>query len=345
MSAPRPKVSVVLSTYNREAPLRVALEALVAQRRGIPYEVLVVDNNSSDGTFGVVREFEARYPDRVRYLFEAQQGLPFARNAGILAARAPIVAFTDDDVYVVPDWIASIERGFAAYPDVDMIGGRVLPRWTQPPPPWFSQRLLAPLALQDKGEAPLRVGARNAAPCLIGANFACRREVFDRVGLFDTAYIRAEDREIQLRLWRAGCEGLYLPDIMTWVDVPAERLTKQYFRRWHVSTGEWAARMRLLDLIDRGGALVPEGAPSGPRLFGAPAYLFRQVAQHAGRWAAAALRRDEAGAFYEECRSRYLAAYVRERMRGHRRATRRPILAEMAGFIHQLTTRRRAASA
>lgn len=339
MTGQRCDVSVVISTFNRCASLRTALDALVAQTGTVPHEIIVVDNNSTDGTASLVHAYVRACPGLVRYVFEMSQGLPYARNAGIVAAAAPLIAFTDDDVCVSADWVASIKRAFDAHPEVDVLGGKVLPRWNEEPPPWFSKKLQAPLALQDKGDVPMRVDAANAAPCLIGASFAFRRTVFDRVGPFDPAYIRAEDREIQLRVWRAGGLGLYEPAITTWVDVPAERLTKKYFRRWHANTGAWASRMRLLDLIDRKGAMVAEHRADAPQLFGAPAFLYRQLLQHLGRWTAAALHRDRPEAFYEECRFRYLAAYVRERYRESAR-TRRPQHAlEMARFIQTLGRR------
>jgi cellulose synthase/poly-beta-1,6-N-acetylglucosamine synthase-like glycosyltransferase len=332
-------VSVVISTYNRCASLRTALDALVAQTGTVPHEIIVVDNNSTDRTASLVHEYVSACPGLVRYVFEKSQGLPYARNAGIIAAEAPLIAFTDDDVCVAADWVESIKRAFDAHPEVDVLGGRVLPRWNQAPPPWFSKKLLAPLALQDKGDVPMRVDAANAAPCLIGANFAFRRAVFDRVGLFDPAYIRGEDREIQLRVWRAGGLGLYVPAIMTWVDVPAERLTKTYFRQWHANTGAWGSRMRLLDLIGRDGAIVPERNAQAPHLFGAPAFLYRQLLQHLRRWTAAALRRDQPEAFYEECRFRYIAAYLRERYREFTRSRRPQRALEMARFVQTLGRR------
>lgn len=339
-----PAVSVVISTHNRCTSLPTALEGLARQPAAPPFEIIIVDNNSKDATSEVVEAWRASCPHPVRYVFEPQQGLPYARNAGIAAARAPIVAFTDDDVEVAPEWVAAIVRAFGRRPDVDVVGGKVLPRWTEgQPPAWFSKRLLAPLALQDKGEEPVPVHAGNAAPCLIGANFAFRRDVFERVGAFDPRYVRAQDREIQLRLWRAGCQGLYVPDIVTWVDVPTERMTKQYFRMWHRRSGRYASRMKLLDLIDREGALVTSGSERPLKLFGSPAFLYRQIVGHARRMAVATLARDEATAFYEECRFWFLLAYVRERYRSsvtERGAAVRP-LREVARFIMAVGARAR----
>jgi GT2 family glycosyltransferase len=307
-------VSVVISTFNRCEQLPTAVDACLAQTGAAPYEVIVVDNNSSDGTRAFIEARLAAGADRLRYVFEARQGLPHARNAGIEHARGGVVAFTDDDVCVAPDWVAAIERAFREHPDADMIGGKVLPRWPATLPRWFSRWQWAPLALQDKGEQPVAIGADNAAPCLIGAGFAFRRTVFDRIGMFDPAYTRAQDREIQMRLWRAGGRGLYVPDMVAWVDVPAERLTKQYFRFWYTRSGRYASRMRLLDLIDRDGRLRDPAAASRRAVLGCPGFVYRGILTHAAAWARDLARRDEAMAFYNENRVRFLLSYARERI-------------------------------
>lgn len=311
-------LSVILSTHNRCSQLPFALAALRNQTPGVRYEVIVVDNNSTDGTRGVVQAELGRFRD-LRYLFEPRQGLPHARNAGILAASAPIVAFTDDDVEVGPEWAGTIARVFAEHPDVDMIGGRVRPVWPGAVPSWVTSRQLGPFALGERGDAPIRVSAENAAPCLVGANFASRREVFERVGLFDPAYVKSQDREIQLRLWRAGGIGLYVPELAIAVKVPAERLTKRYFRYWYTTYGVYHSRMRLLDSIDRQGRLAE---PAGRMFFGVPAFLYRSLLASLWRWGAGLLRFDAAAAFHWENRSRYLFSYIRERYTGAWRAWR-----------------------
>lgn len=309
----------MLSTYNRCAQLSSALGALKTQTGGVHYEVIVVDNNSTDDTRALVEGQLGHFPN-LRYLFEPRQGLPHARNAGILAARAPIVAFTDDDVEVGPEWVATIKRVFDDHADVDMIGGRVRPIWPGALPPWFTPTQLGPFALGERGDAPIRVSASNAAPCLVGANFAFRREVFDRVGLFDPDYVKSQDREIQLRLWRAGGVGLYVPDLAIAVKVPPERLTKRYFRHWYTMYGIYHSRMRLLDAIDRHGRLV---TPGGRTFFGVPGFLYRSLLKSLWHWGAALLQFDSPAAFHWENRSRYLFSYIRERYAGAWQARRR----------------------
>src|SRR5436190_22101340 len=130
-------ISVVIPTYNRGSQLQPLLEALLRQdARGVRYEIIVVDNNSRDNTAAVIEA--ARLADRarlIRYFFEPRQGVSFARNTGISHARAPIVAFIDDDVIPISDWVHSMKRAFDEYPQADCIGGRVRALWknkTQP---------------------------------------------------------------------------------------------------------------------------------------------------------------------------------------------------------------------
>ena len=219
-------VTVVICTYNRCTDLPCALDSVLAQRDAPPYEVILVDNNSTDATAAVVQARLSAHPN-LHYLFEPHQGLPRARNAGILSARSPIIAFTDDDIVVADDWVRSVYQAFQRYANADRGGpgsaalafigqaGLVLELQT------------SPLALQDKGQRPVFVNQHNAAPCLIGANFAFRKSAFAKSGLFDPRYTHTQDRELQLRLWRAGGLGVYVPDIVTYVDIPTERLTQR----------------------------------------------------------------------------------------------------------------------
>ena len=147
------EVSVLISTYNRAPRLRTALAALLGQTGDVRYEVIVIDNNSSDDTAGVVAEMAAASPDRIRYVFEGRQGKSHALNTGLTLARGEILAFTDDDVRVAPDWLLQFRRGFTAHPAVDYIGGRVLPEWLAPAPRWLTTAHWSPLALQDYGDA------------------------------------------------------------------------------------------------------------------------------------------------------------------------------------------------
>src|SRR5437773_274805 len=103
-------VTIILCTYNRCESLAKSLTSIASLRmpESLEWEVLVVDNNSSDGTREVVGDFCRRYPGRFRYLFEPKQGLSSARNAGVVEARGDIVAFIDDDAIAQPTWLHSL---------------------------------------------------------------------------------------------------------------------------------------------------------------------------------------------------------------------------------------------
>ena len=300
-------VSVVLCTFNRATLLVDALRALVAQDDAPPYEVVVVDNNSTDGTRGVVETFAAS--GLVRYVREPAQGLSYARNHGVATASADIVAFTDDDVRVEPTWIRSLVRAFAEHPDVDMIGGRVEPDWQAEPPSWLRQAGHAPLALVDYGAAPLRIEP-DAPRCLIGANVAIRRRALERLHGFSPRLQRVadgigstEDHHFQTRLLETGGAALYDPRIVARAIVPGERLSKRYHRAWHQGHGRFYALMRD-PLFERSRAAV----------FGVPAHVYRSAVGEASAWAVSLLRGRPSAAFAHELKLRFLAAFARQRI-------------------------------
>jgi glycosyltransferase involved in cell wall biosynthesis len=338
MVEPLCDVSVVVSTYNRADRLPLALTALLEQVGNVPYEVIVVDNNSTDDTSRVVEALAASASSRgrLRYVFEPRQGLSFGRNAGIASSRGAIIALSDDDVRVAPDWIMRLERVFDARPDVDYVGGRVLPHWIQPPPPWLTTAHWSPLALQDYGNEPL-ISGRQRAVCLVGANLAFRRRVFDTVGLFSPALGRikegigsTEDHDMQLRVWRAGMLGLYEPSVVAIADVTPDRLVKTYHRRWHRGHGRHCAMMRLRELVpsDQGPMSEPDDIVT---LFGSPAFVYADIPRIGFRWAEAVLRRRDP--FFYANQLRHVCSYIRTRY--HKSASERPwsAAAELGIFV------------
>jgi glycosyltransferase involved in cell wall biosynthesis len=297
-STPAPDISVVLSTYNRADRLPAALNALLAQTGNVPYEIIIIDNNSTDDTAAVVNPIARQSAGRVRYGFEPRQGLSHGRNAGITLARSPIIAFTDDDVRVADDWILQLKRAFDEHSDAGYIGGRVLPHWLAPPPSWLTTAHWAPLALQDYGQ-DTHVSGRERAVCLVGANLSFRKQVFARVGMFTASLGRVkdgigstEDHEMQLRAWRAGIRGLYIPSIVVVADVTADRLEKRYHRRWHRGHGRHCAMMRLRELVpaDFGPMSEPDDIVT---LFGAPAFVYADLIRTAVLWFKAVCRRGD----------------------------------------------------
>ncbi len=231
-------LTVVLCSYNRGESLARALNSAAALTvpESIGWQILVVDNNSTDHTSEVCEEFCRRYPDRFHYLFEPQQGLSYARNAGVREARGDIIVFMDDDVTVEPTWLhnltAELHGGEWAG-----AGGRVLPLWTCPPPRWLPREgryALAPLTVFDMGA---EAGELTEAP--FGANMAFRKEMFQKYGGFRTdlgrrpgTLIGNEDTEFGKRLLMGGERLRYEPSALMYHPVQEARIQKDYFLAW-----------------------------------------------------------------------------------------------------------------
>jgi glucosyl-dolichyl phosphate glucuronosyltransferase len=310
-----PRVSVVICSYNRASLLRRALESVREQRcaRGA-FEVIVVDNNSSDETPAVIREAGASMP--LTHLREARQGLSFARNRGVAISRGDIVAFTDDDVRVAPDWIETLLRVAENHPDAAWFGGRVLAIWPRTPPSWLDRASWAPLALLDYGDRPLTLGGAERRVA-IGANLAVRRHVLTGAGWFRADLQRVEDgvgstedHELQDRLAARGLVGVYDPALTVYSPVDPGRMTRRYYRRWHAGHGRFFARMRDPEF---------ERSTRGHPL-GVPAHAYRALLAAPVRWALAWLAAQPAAAFRHELEARFLAAYIGERINDYRSA-------------------------
>ncbi|MEP6592530.1 MAG: glycosyltransferase family A protein [Acidobacteriota bacterium] len=303
---PEPEVSVVIPTYNRAELLPALIDALLAQQRhAIAYEILIVDNASTDGTAATVA---ARAHPVIRYLYEPRPGASNARNAGIQHAAGALIAFIDDDLLPAADWLQTITATMRANPEADCVGGRIEPKWPRTPPPWLTPANYAPLALQYGRGSGKPLSASNASGCLVSANFICRRDVLRDVGGFSPAFVRDEDREFNLRLWRAGKIGIYADAIVATAVVQSERLTKAYHRRWHAVTGANHARMRLKEIIAADGHLTEP--VTRHRLFGTPAYVYRELGGELINYVLALVARRAPETFTAECRVRYLVSYM-----------------------------------
>lgn len=315
----RPEISVVVSTYNRSGSLSAAMESILGQVNAPEYELVIADNGSTDGTAQLVKEYALR-SDRVRYVFEPRQGVAYGRNAGVAQSVAPLIAFTDDDVAVSKDWLCAIHASFEENPQFGCIGGKVLPRWPEPPPRWLTRAHWAPLALLDYGDTQA-LGAENQK-CLITANMAMRRTAFEQIGGFDPAFQKSagllyalEDRELQERYWRAGGRCLFDPRIQVHAQVQKFRMQKKYHRRWHFHFGEWQALLQ-----------EPAIEQSNRSIFGVPGHILRRLASQGLAAVGNILAGRTTAAFERETQAWYFAGFVKMRWMGNRRATPLPRL-------------------
>jgi glucosyl-dolichyl phosphate glucuronosyltransferase len=271
-------VSVILCTYNRCESLARALKSVAASRMpdSVEWEVIVVDNNSSDGTRNVIEAFCQQDPDHFRYLLESQQGLSYARNAGIRAARGCVIAFTDDDVVVEPTWLQNLTAALHG-DEWAGAGGRVLPDQDFSCPDWMSPEErygLGPLSIFDLG-----LETNSLAEPPFGANMAFRKEIFKRYGDFRTDLGRSpgslmsnEDTEFGSRLLSSGERLRYEPSAVLYHCIPKDRMQKEYFLRW------WFNKARS-DLRQEGGSNRPRWSVAG-----IPFLLFPRLGVSALRW-------------------------------------------------------------
>jgi glucosyl-dolichyl phosphate glucuronosyltransferase len=271
------KITVLVCTYNRSQTLGVAVESVAVQSlpQSLDWEIVVVDNNSPDQTRQVVEGLKRRYPERIRYVFEPQQGISHARNVGIREARGEILAFLDDDEIASTDWLQNLTANLHSG-EWAGAGGRVLPPSSFSPPRWLSIKssfASGPLAAFDLGLVP---GQLNEPA--FGANMAFRKEVFDRYGGFRTdlgrigkSMISNEDTEFGRRLMAAGLRLRYEPSAITYHPVDEIRLKKEYFLNW------WFGKGRS-DVRELG------NQPGSKRFFGIPLRLFRALPWATMRW-------------------------------------------------------------
>ena len=316
--------SVVIATYNRATDLRATLASLADLRPAGDWEVVVVDNNSTDDTRAVVETAARAFPAPLRYVFEREQGRSPALNAGIRVAAGDIIATTDDDVRVEADWLDRARDGLERL-RCDYVGGRVLPIWGAKPPAWLPNRggkHWAVIALLDYGDRPIEFGSR--VP--LGVNMAFRRSAFDRAGLLDPdtgrragTLLGQEVREWCIRARAVGVRGFYIPDAVVHHVIPATRLRKSYFRRWFY----WRGISRAL-LYERAG--LDMEAPERPALtaggaahvFGVPRYLYRTAIAHARECIAGVMTRDALASFDHELWLWFFAGIVRQRWKDRR---------------------------
>lgn len=289
------RVTVAVCTWNRAQSLARTLESVAAARplRDAELEVVVVNNNCTDETDRVIRQFADCLP--LRRVWQPDPGLSNARNAAVATASGDYFVWTDDDVCVDSEWLRAYEEAFRSYPQASFFGGPIEPIFEAGRPAWISEAwgsVSGAFAEREMGVNPFRFDARRLP---FGANMAVRgaeqREYrYDsKLGRQPGGQWLAGDETVLMRsLLTQGREGWWIPGCRVRHMIPPERQTVGYLRDYFEGLGRRDAQL--------------ERAPAGRRLFGRPAWLWRKYAYReiryqwlrmvapAGRWVPALAR-------------------------------------------------------
>jgi glycosyltransferase involved in cell wall biosynthesis len=291
------KLDVLIATYNRCKRLELAIRSLLRAPvpNGLEVRIVVVDNNSQDGTRDLVSSIaqDAHLP--VEYLFEPRQGKCAALNRGIATATGDLVGMIDDDEQVDPNWFRVVWEAFQD-PDLGFIGGPYLPDWESTKPPWLPERYTqAVIGWFEYSPVPKPYGPELPGALMYGGNAVILRTLLNRVGPYDVALgptakklLRGDDDDMFERLMQTNTKGTYLPQLIIYHHITTSRLTKKYFRRWCWGTGVSYARLSR----NRGAQVTT--------LFGAPRYLYRKLAEALFRLVFFVDRRSPTRAFSNE---------------------------------------------
>lgn len=288
--------SVIVSTYNRSQNLPDCASALADQSglEGVDWEVVVVDNNSSDDTAEVVRELAETHPIAIRYAFEREQGLSCARNRGIADSSSRYLAFIDDDIRVERQWLSAMVDGFREQ-RCDAVGGRILVESGHDIPDWIQPEMLGFLGQRDLSDQGFFMDGVKTFP--FGGNMALSRKIIEKVGLFDTRMgrkgegrsreelFKGEETDYFRRVAAVGGTMYYEPRAAVRHMILPHQLQKKFFRTIHYNAGYQNALLdtRSYDRTLSGIPffLVPQTARAAWRYLGqlatkGPALAFRQ---------------------------------------------------------------------
>jgi glycosyltransferase involved in cell wall biosynthesis len=239
------KLSVIVCTYNREKYIYNLLKSVAENTLSSDqFEIVLVNNNSTDNTESECERFRKDYPSvKFNYHIETSQGLSYARNRGIKESHGSVIVYVDDDALINKEYLQTYTDFFDKNPNIHAAGGPILPLYETEEPNWMSpytrQLLTGKLYLGDKE----REFPKNAFPG--GGNAAYRKEVFDKVGLFNVdlgrkgdSLIGAEEKDIFDKMTTIGLRFFYLPTAILYHIIPEKKLQKEYFDKLTHSIGK-----------------------------------------------------------------------------------------------------------
>ena len=263
------RIDVVICTWNRCRLLAQTLEHL--QELDVPHDhdwqVIVIDNNSTDDTAATLQRFAGRLP--LRAIFEPRPGQSHARNRAVAEATGDYLIWTDDDVLVDRRWLAAYAQAFERWPTAAFFGGPIEPWFEGTPPRWLAdhwRNVAHAFSVRELGDVPFPFDDSQVP---YGANCAFRADVQRRysydpsLGLRPGANVRGEEVKVMRQMLADGLTGWWVPEARVRHYIPRDRQTLRHLRQFFGGQGE--QRGRDLPSLD------------APQWFGRPRWLWRRA--------------------------------------------------------------------
>ena len=232
------QLSIVICSYNRASYISDALDSLYKQTAGLnAFEAIIVDNNSTDNTAEVFRQWSASHTNgSFTYITETNQGASFARNTGAAIAKGQWLCFMDDDAVATPNYVESILKHIETQPAAFGFGGRIIPQQMPAEPKWMSYYVSSLVGNFDY--APTACAFENGKYPL-ESNMIVKKDVYDAIGGFNTALpgvvgtlrIGGEGKELFYKILALGHTIYYDPSICVHHVVEVKKLTSEYMYR------------------------------------------------------------------------------------------------------------------
>lgn len=248
------QLSVIVCCYNRAKYIHDVITKLCDQiaDKG-SYEILLIDNNSTDATPEICKNASNEFPENnICYILETNQGLTFARNRGVKESKAALVSFIDDDGLCNREYVSEIISAFARYPKAEVIGGKVIPIFPEcEPPEWSSKYTDGILSKLDIGDLEKPFDQKYP----VGCNMAYRKSILEKVGGFnENLVLRSDEKDLFLRLKKMETSFMYIPTIYVEHVISKERVAKSGVIKVSRITGEgeyYRSKSSFLSLVSK----------------------------------------------------------------------------------------------
>ncbi len=265
-------ITVAVCCYNAAHYLVNLIESIAALECPIPFEILIIDNNSHDNTKKIVKNLTSNCHIPIRYVTEKEQGIPFARNRAIKESRnSKYLAFIDSDELPDNDWLSCAVKGLVDY-SADCVGGQIVVDIPSRPK-WMSDSILLFLGKVDYGTKPFRIKDRST-PVWSG-NIAYRTSIFSGGINFDTRYNRegsgiggGSDGIMFREMLKCDLHIRYEPDMRIRHLIPESKIRRSYFIKLHYIAGKKSGMYEI--------------NPQSPKFFGIPRFMYLQLLRKLG---------------------------------------------------------------